>query len=92
MDLLNCTKTHEVSESAAGIFITIFSLKFGCILEVIIENIPSRCAISAKLGTHDYKIGINKYPGNAGEISWSGIKCKMYDIMNTHTCVHLGFG
>jgi hypothetical protein len=38
-------------------------------VEVIIENIPSRCAISAKLGTHDYKIGINKYPGNAGEIN-----------------------
>jgi hypothetical protein len=38
-------------------------------IEVIIENISSRRAISTKLGTHDYKIGINKYPGNAGEIS-----------------------
>jgi hypothetical protein len=38
-------------------------------VEVIIENIPSRYAISAKLGTHMTKIGINKYPGNTGEIS-----------------------
>jgi hypothetical protein len=38
-------------------------------VQVIIKNIPSRCAISVKLGTHMIMIGINKYPVNAGEIS-----------------------
>jgi hypothetical protein len=36
-----------------------------------VGNVPPRSieVISQTWNTYDYKIGINKYPGNAGEIS-----------------------
>jgi hypothetical protein len=54
----------------------------------VIENIPWRCAISAKLGTRMTKIGINKYPGNAGEMRYIYIYIYTY-ILCMYVCMYV---